>query len=1031
METGHPVDSVSPDQEWVALPDAARLLGVPTLVLRRWLAQGLMRTEWRNDNSGQRQVVDISTPLTPPTPDNPSDGSTPRMVGRQRELATLTAALESASAGRGAMVLVGGDAGIGKTTLVDEAVRTGAASGFQVITGYCFDVENAPAYGVWRDAFSGIFPTQAADGGPQQDGASSLFADIEEFTLQSARRAPLLIVLEDLHWADRASLDLLRSIARKIVPLPVAVIATYRDVDLAPHVPLYLVLPLLVREAPVVRMNLRPLSEEEVTGLLQLRYQLPESDAARLNSYIWGHAEGNPLFTEELALHLEQAGVLEIGSGDWQLGELPDFRVPPLIQQILAQRFDRVSETSLQLLKVASVIGIEVPLDLWQRTSGASQDELAACIDEALNSHLIVEDAPNASIRFRHALIRETLYDSLQIIRRREQHLHTALALAEAHNANASLVAHHFLLANDDRAVEWLIKAGRNAVRTFAFLSACEKFSTAMDMLERRPVEQSERAWLACELAAAYRYIDTEQALRWANRAVDEAAGLSDAALRVVVPWVRSHVRGFLGEDGLAELNEAVAALERLSREDYDRILQTSLAFVVSQGILIQRTAYYARYNEARRFAESFLSAAPTPSSTREHHDFGPAHIGLGLAYANLGSPDEARAAFATAREHLRLTSNHFLVGTAYSHEHRHVLEPYFPDLVEARRRVIDAADSQFRNSVVAVLSGNQTHKRIFGALILEGRWDEARAAAEGLVNSRYMHVECAEVLAELDWLQGHHERAWTWIDSAIPEGASVEPATTHYHEVLTLQRAAAELAMFQNELDLAMGWINALQRWLTWGDTVLGRYIPDMLLAQYYHRAGDLSLALEHARTAGRKAQEPRQPLGLMRAERLAGTLAGAAGKHDQAERHLGIALDLARAIQSPYDSALGEIAYAGHLIHKRERSDAVRLLSSARDTLEQLSAVPALALLEEVETRAAQVEADQTSRFNLSARELEVLRLVAQGLTDAEIGDQLFISRRTVSGHLQSIFNKCGVASRAAATAFAYEHNLITPNE
>ena len=227
------------------------------------------------------------------------------------------------------------------------------------------------------------------------------------------------------------------------------------------------------------------------------------------------------------------------------------------------------------------------------------------------------------------------------------------------------------------------------------------------------------------------------------------------------------------------------------------------------------------------------------------------------------------------------------------------------------------------------------------------------------------------------------------------------------------------------------MDWIWTHMRWRDWGDSQTGTSAADMLLARYHQVAGDIATALEHARRATSLAQQPRQPLAILRAERLTGELASSAGHLEDAARHLGVAIDLARAIQAPYEIALCEVAYASLRIDQNQSSAALDLLHSARVTLKALDATPALFHLVVVEERLEQEDTSSVPVSGLSSREVEVLRLVAQGLTDAEIGDQLFISRRTVSGHLQSIFSKSGATSRAAATAFAFKHGLIDPDE
>jgi DNA-binding CsgD family transcriptional regulator len=1034
METGHQPRPSPAGESWMSAQHASDLLGVPAFVVRHWAAEGVIPSEWRDGPDGAELHVHVLPEL--PLPERELLTAT-IVVGRKREIAELTTVLEATSEGRGILVVAGGEAGIGKTTLVNAVARLALAGGFSVLTGHAFDVENPAPYDPWKAMFRRVRssvplpPPPAAlveaQAPKAAEGAISLYAGFERYLQDASQRAPMLLVLEDLHWADRPTLELLRYISRRIRQLPVAIIMTYRDVELSADRPLYQLHHRIVRESSALRLSLAPLDDSAIGELVQQRYALSRPESDRLRDYLSHYAEGNPFFTEELALHLEQEGVLTRSRQGWSLGTMPEFRVPPLIRPILASRLERLSERALAHLRIAAVIGVEVHIPLWQRVSGAPEVELEATIDEALDAQLIVDTHMSDSIQFRHALIREALYDGLQILRRRAEHKRVAEILQEDAAPNPARVAHHFQLAHDRRAFDWLVAAGRNAALSFSYTSAIPQLEQALATLDQFEDDPSSRAWLSCELAIAYRYASPGRSLEFIDQAAELIRQTEDDALRAVYLLTRSHIRGFLGENALAEVHEAVEALDSLSVTDQKRIQATSLAFVVSRGTLAQRIAYYGCYTDAANLADAVLGETASPMSAHQHYDLGSAQIAKGIACANLGAPDAARVAFAQARSHLEHINFHYLIGTTYAHEYRHVIEVYYPERVETRQEFVARADDHFGRSISADIMANRHHERLFSALILDGRWSEVRDALEALGNTRYMQTRSSEVLAELDWWQGLYDRAWLRIDEALPDGSSTEPSTPHYHEILNLQRTAAGIAVDQGDLDLAMDWIKAHLRWRAWGDSKVGASDADVLLARYHQAAGDVSTAIEHVRRATMLAQEPRQPLAILRAERLAGELAASAGHLEESARHLGVAIDLARSIQAPYEIALCEIAYASLLIDRAESATAHDMLHSARVALNALGATPALARLEAVEARLMQKDISPVAAAGLSPREIEVLRLVAQGLTDAEIGDQLFISRRTVSGHLQSIFNKSGASSRAAATAFAFEHGLI----
>ena len=206
----------------------------------------------------------------------------PPLVGRDRELALLHDRLTAARDGRGSLVLIGGEAGIGKTALADALCREAADAGAHVLTGHCYDRTETPPYGPWIEIARRVqaLPDAAnAPPVPRLDGATSqadLFAQARDFLVALTAARPLVLVLEDLHWADSASLDLLRFVARGIDELPLLLVATYRGEDVDRRHPLAALVPLLVREAPTERLGLRPLDTAAAQALVRARYDLAE-----------------------------------------------------------------------------------------------------------------------------------------------------------------------------------------------------------------------------------------------------------------------------------------------------------------------------------------------------------------------------------------------------------------------------------------------------------------------------------------------------------------------------------------------------------------------------------------------------------------------------------------------------------------------------------------------------------------------------------------------------------------------------------
>jgi len=257
-----------------------------------------------------------------------------------------------------------------------------------------------------------------------------------------------------------------------------------------------------------------------------------------------------------------------------------------------------------------------------------------------------------------------------------------------------------------------------------------------------------------------------------------------------------------------------------------------------------------------------------------------------------------------------------------------------------------------------------------------------------------------------------------------LPQGSAAEPGDVVLLDALLLQRVAADIALDRGDLASALAWIEANDRWLEWSGAVLGRAENRLSWARYCRRAGDLALAARHIESAIEAASEPRQPLALIIALRMRGELQTGFAEFEAAEGDLAEALALADACAAPYERALTLIAQAELRLASGAQSNAGTDLIEARALLMQLHAQPALDRIDALLSRLG--SPTEAAPAGLTPREIEVLRLVAEGMTDAEVANRLYISPRTVSQHLRSVYGKLDVSSRSAATRFAIEHNL-----
>lgn len=952
-------------------------------------------------------------------------GAASPLVGREREQATLCEHLAAALAGRGDLVLIGGEAGIGKTTLAEGVCRGAADAGALVLAGRCYDLSETPPYGPWLEVFGhyravdGLppLPDAFARRGAIEGGANraALFDQVDTFLRAVTARRPLVLLLDDLHWADPASLDLLRFISRALATRPLLLIATYRTEEVTRPRPLYRLLPVLAHEASAARLTVQPLTDRDVFALIAARYRLAPEDAARLVVYLHDRAEGNPFYLSELLRALEEGGSLRADADHWIVGDLTRARVPPLLRQVIDGRLARLGEEAQMPLAVAAVIGQEVPLALWARVSGCDEESLSPVIERAIDAHILAETAAPDRVCFAHALTREALYEGSALTRRRAWHRLIGEAEAARTDADPDTVAYHFRQAGDARAAEWLFRSGVRAGREFATQTATERLEAALALL-------------------------TSQDARNESLSPQEA-GERGALI--------AHIRFNLGQrhciarnirQGLGEMRAAVATLATIPAADHPRTaaLLHSLAIPTDRRIrLLYWLTPTGHYREARALAEEIGAgiARPATATPGEWTDYGFAHFSLGMAHAALGYPEAARRAYAEARAGFAAAD--YIADVAYTalQELLWVTLPYFADRLAERRRL--AAEGERLAAQARHLPPGtpriDTDIRSFShlpLLAIEGQWDEARAIANAslaLGIGGGTRAIPSRIVGPLARAQGEAERAWVFVHEELPAGPETEPGETIFPTSTALQRLAAALATDAGDLPLARAWLEAHDRWLAWSGAALGQSEGAALWAEYHREAGDTGQAFRHAERALAHASEPRQPLALLAAHRLLGVLDTAAGRYEDAAAHLDDALALADACAARYERALTLLARAELRAAIGSKDDARALLDEVRTICTPLGAAPALARADALAARLATPASATTTHPNgLTEREVDVLRLIAAGRSNREIAAALFISERTVNRHITNLYTKIDAHSKADATAYALRNRL-----
>ncbi len=965
------------------------------------------------------------------------------LFGRAREQAYLRDQFTSALAGQGGVVLIGGEAGAGKTALAEDLCRDAALRGGLVLVGRCYDRAETPPFGPWLDLFT-RYPTGAdlppppaafaGDGIGDVANQAALFGTVRESLTAIAHVRPLALVLDDLHWADLASLNLLRFLARDIAALPLLLLVTYRADEVTRAHPLYALLPLLVREAGAGRVDVRPLDVDALWALVAARYHLSARDAARLVAYLRARAEGNAFYTMEVLRALEEEGALhEVWPGqEWALDDLDTVPLPMLLRQVIDGRLLRLGPEARPLLTLAAVIGAETPIDLWLALAGVDEPALLTLIERAMEARVLDESDDGKSVRFRHALIRDALYTGMPAARRVRLHLRVGEALLAGAEPDPDAVAYHLRQAGDARAARWLIRAGERAQRAAAWLIASDRFETAIDLLAARGNEARLRGWLMYHVARLRQYAgggaDFARLIVLLNEAEGLAREADDATLRAFIALLRGVTRCTRGElrHGVAEMVAGIADLEALPPAErlppalWGEMLRLTTDEQMLRAWLITWLALVGRYAEANTHVPLVL---PASGMLAEY-----AYDGVGILHATLGRPEEARAAFALMRAGARAGGTPFGEALALLDDLIRVVAPYHADDPNERERVARLAEDAFTHARTLQTEVPGVIARL-PLLRFAPQWDDL----EGLAHAAYASGNGSAFMAapELAYIaQARDDGALTaqLIARELPEGPATVPGGAWLHNGLVVQRLAAVQAIEAGDMALAQAWLEAHDRWLAWSGTVLGRAEGMLAWAAYHHARGDHAGALAQVRAALDEAAAPRQPLALLAGRRLLGELATEAGRHAEAEELLGVALALARAYTAPYEQAL--VLYALALLARAtgQHAEVARCLDEAHALCAPLHATSLLTRLDALAKRRRRArDRGPSTPGGLTPRQVEILRLVAAERTDREIAALLRLSERTVSNHLTHIFDRTGAGNRAAAVAFAARHGLV----
>jgi len=975
-----------------------------------------------------------------------------RLVGRDGELRRLLDLLDDAAEGRRPThALISGDAGVGKTRLVAELAGRAAGRGFTVLSGRCAELGDSIPYLPLADAL------RAATTGPSPDqtlldaiaarpvlgrllpdrGASPPPADLPGLAQQQlfgavlgmlaelASQRPVLLVLEDLHWADRSTRDLLTFLSRVLHREKVAVVVTYRTDDLHRRHPLRPVVAELLRLPGVTAIELAPLGYADMADHLSALAAGP-LDAATLHRIVT-RAEGNPYYGEELlAAENGRAGQGRPGSV-----------LPTGLAALLLARFEQVSGTAQQVLRAAAVAGRRAEDDLIREASGLAAADFEEGVRESVAHQLLVADGTQG-YAFRHALIREAVYGDLLPGERTRLHARFAELLADPDRlatvpGTAAELAHHCLASHDiTGAFTASVQAAQEAERLAAPAEAHRHYDAALGLWVR-VTEPGKLAGMD-RGKLAFRSATNAAASGEVARAVHELRRLrgflGDSADPALTCRVLERLAYFLLETGAAaEAAEAAqAAVDALPADPPTWERARALA-------TFAQTLMWARDSEAATtVAKQAKDAAGAAGAPWVEADV---LVTLGELSENGGQVDEAISLFTAAHDQARDTQ---MLGVelraAYQLARARLERGDLEGSATTAHQGVARADEKGLGLAPYGLDLQYVH---YLAHYQEGAWDHAAELADGFPvrATTVAEARLSAMALFVEVGQGNpvvgERRAWLepfWAEDRFSEyiarGLLAEHALWRGDPEGALGEVAAALATQADKDGYGPPVIRVAAIGLSAhaNRAARARAANDTQTEKAEVKAAKTLIAV--ARQGAAYPREPKFVLGidgrgwLARAEAEWGR---ARGKNSPAAWQ-SVVDTFGPAFV--YETARARWRLAEALAEKGQRERAEHEWKLAMDTVERLGAVPLLTALADLARRARIGPRPSTYPPGvlaaLTPREQEVLELLAEGHSNREIAAKLFIAPKTASVHVSNILGKLGASSRTEAAAIAY---------
>jgi DNA-binding CsgD family transcriptional regulator len=952
--------------------------------------------------------------------------SSPVFVGRAAELGELVAAMARAREGAPSVVLVGGEAGVGKSRLAGELTAGAAGDGDRILVGQCagFDEATIPLLPV-IDALRGL-----DDGAQELPGVAPASADrppaglhllILDRLAEAAADAPILFVVEDLHWADRSTLELLAFLARRMRQERLLVVATYRSDEVDRHARLRRFLADVATASHARRLVLDRLTRaqirEQLTGILGAAPPEP------LLETVFARSEGNPFFAEELV-----AAAQEGGEG-----------LPATLREMLLARIHALDARAQAVVRVAAAGGRNVHHELLATAAGLPEPELSDALRGAVREHVLV--AVDDGYAFRHALFGEAAYGELLPGERARLHAAFAAAmearpdLAGGNTATvAAEIAHHWLRAGDEpRALAAAVRAGAEAGRVGALAEAAQHDGRALALWERVPdaerIAGIDRATLLARAANATAWTgDASQAIELADAAIALREATAETAPVAALLQQRARFLWQLGR-GPESVPDLERAVSLISADPPTARRAEALGWL---GLMLMLSGEYTR---SRTYAEEALAVARAAGARAEE----------AVALNCLGADLDGLGERAAGLEHLRRAwSIAADVGRA------DVLSQAALLLSESLRydgQPERAIEIGLEGAEVARRAGLEMFERMCKSTAAEaafelGRWDLVdRISREMLARDfsgmtvAYAHYLAGTLARARGDLAGAAAHLAAQLDAV---GPGPTPPASYAID------AQAELALWEGRPDAAL---SAAEEGLRLQSADPLRWV--LIAALGARAAADLAERARARRDAAAEAVARERASAFRDGEReraagaahpaLAATIeaehARAAGDSDPALWDAAARAWEARP--APFHAAYARWRQAEAALARRDRAQAAEALLAAHGAASELGAQGLLAELDalarrarielrpEAETPAA--EPAPAEELGLTAREREVLQHLALGETNRQIADALFISTRTAGVHVSHILSKLSAANRGEAAAIAHRLGLV----